>query len=50
MYQLLSKIGKLLFHRMGVMFTLIAAQIVLYVLACCGFRTHNIMAFTGGSP
>ena len=32
MYQLLSKIGKLLFHRMGVMFTLIAAQIVLYVL------------------
>lgn len=31
MYQLLSKIGKLLFHRMGIMMVLIAAQIALYV-------------------
>lgn len=32
MYQLLSKIGKLLFHRMGVMMAFIIAQIVLYVM------------------
>ena len=32
MYRLLSKIGKLLFHRMGVMLTMIIAQITLYVM------------------
>ena len=32
MYHLLSKIGKLLFHRMGIMLTMIIAQITLYIM------------------
>ena len=38
MYQLMSKVGKLLFHRLGVMLTLIAAQIAVYVLALLWLR------------
>ena len=32
MYHLLSKIGKLLCHRMGIMLTMIIAQITLYIM------------------
>lgn len=38
MYKLLSKIGKLLFHRMGIMLVLIVMQLVLYAAAIVWLR------------